>query len=284
MSGRLFYRGMDRASLDAAYDIVQAVADFRAVLADFRRRSKRVYARHEWFRDLEYGDGDRQRLDLARGTGAADAPTVIYVHGGGYWQSLSKEDFAFVAEGPLAWGLNVLLAEHTLAPHASMTQMVGEIAALLAFVAERRDALRVAGGPVWLVGHSSGAQLSLLHRAHPLLGHTIAISPLVDLEPISLSWLNENLKLTADEIERFSPVRQIAKGPATTTVAVGLRELPELVRHAHDYTLAAEIAEEPSRYLAFEGRDHFSILEELASPKGLLTRAIALDPTSPPPG
>lgn len=270
MTGRSLYRGMDRAALDVAYNNVKAVADFGAVLTDFQTRSASVYARHGWRRNLEYGAGDRQRFDLACGTGAADTPTVIYVHGG-YWQSLRKEDFAFIAEGPLAWGLNVILAEYTLAPHASMTQMVGEIGSLLDFVAKHRVALGVAGGRVSLVGHSAGAHLSLVHRSHPLLSHTMAISPLVDLEPISLSWLNEKLNLTADEVELFSPVRRITKG-SETTVVVGLSELPELVRHADDYAVAIKSAGQGDRYLAFEGRDHFSILEELATPTGLLAK------------
>lgn len=271
MAGRSLYRGMDRAALDAAYNNVKAVADFGAVLADFQSRSASVYARHDWRRNLEYGNGERERFDLARGQGP-QAPTVIYIHGG-YWQSLSKEDFAFVAEGPLAWGLNVILAEYTLAPHASMTQMVGEIGSLLDFVAKHRAALGVAGGPVHLVGHSAGGHLSLVHRSHPLLSHTLAISPLVDLEPISLSWLNEKLNLTADEIDLFSPLHRITKG-SETTVAVGLSELPELMRHADEYAVALKGAGHADRYLAFEGRDHFSILEELASPAGALARTL----------
>lgn len=273
MAGRSLYRGMDRAALDAAYNNVKAVADFGAVLADFQSRSASVYARHDWRRNLEYGNGERERFDLARGQGP-QAPTVIYIHGG-YWQSLTKEDFAFVAEGPLGLGYNVILAEYTLAPQASMTQMVAEIGALLDLVSTNRTALGVAGGPVVLVGHSAGGHLSLVHRAHRLISHAMAISPLVDLEPISLSWLNDKLNLAPDEIELFSPIRRIAGGP-TTTIAVGLSELPELVRHAHDYALAAEKAGQNAAYLAIEGRDHFSILEDLASPRGALAKTLGL--------
>ncbi len=114
----------------------------------------------------------------------ADAPTVVYIHGG-YWQTLSKEDFAFVAKGPLELGYNVVLAEYTLAPQSSMTQIVQEIGRLLDHLSANRDELKIGRGPVCLVGHSAGGHLSLVHRSHPLLAHTMAISPLVDLEPIS---------------------------------------------------------------------------------------------------
>jgi acetyl esterase/lipase len=183
----VLYRGMDRAALDVAYNNTRAVADFPAILAGFQARSALIYETTRCDRDICYGEKPRERFDLIRGLGA-NAPTVIYVHGG-YWQTLSKEDFAFVAQGPLALGYTVVLAEYTLAPQSSMTQIVQEIGRLLDYLAMHCETLKVLG-PVSLVGHSAGGQLSLIHRSHPLLAHTMAISPLVDLEPISLSWLN----------------------------------------------------------------------------------------------
>jgi len=90
MDPNAIYRGMDRAALDVAYNNVAAVADFATMLADFRQRSAALYGQHDWRRNLEYGNTERERFDLVRSL-KADAPTVIYVHGG-YWQSLSKEE------------------------------------------------------------------------------------------------------------------------------------------------------------------------------------------------
>lgn len=96
----------------------------------------------------------------------------------------------------------------------------------------------------------------------------MAISPLVDLEPIRLSWLNEKLNLDASEVDLYSPLRHIDKG-TPTTVAVGTAELRELVRHASEYaTAAAKIGE--VEYVALDERNHFTVLEELASATGAL--------------
>lgn len=266
------YRGMDRATLDAAYNNVKAVTDdFPAILSDFRARSAAVYGSADCTKDISYGKGERERFDLLRGADA-DAPMIIYVHGG-YWQTLTKEDFAFVAEGPLANGYNVALVEYTLAPQASMTQIVGEIGRLLDYVASESDHLKIGRGPVALVGHSAGGHLSLVHRSHPLLSHIMAISPLVDLEPISLSWLNEKLNLSPSEIDLYSPLRHIAAGPSMT-IAVGAEELPELVRHAHEYAVAAEITQDQVEYVAIDHRNHFSILDDLANANGTLAQAL----------
>jgi acetyl esterase/lipase len=125
----MLYRGMDRAALDAAYNNIRAVSDFQRIFADFQARSARFYQTTRCDRDIYYGAGPRERFDLTR-SGAADAPTVIYIHGG-YWQTLNKEDFAFAGQGSLELGYNVVFAEYTLAPQSSMTQMVQEIGRLL---------------------------------------------------------------------------------------------------------------------------------------------------------
>jgi arylformamidase len=268
------YRGMDRAALDVAYNNTQAIPDFAAVLAGFRARSAQVYETSECQRDLRYGQQPRERFDLLSSRDS-NAPTWIFVHGG-YWQSLSKEDFAFVAAGPLARGFNVVLAEYTLAPEASMTQIVGEIGSLLDHLAANQDRLGLGRGPVCLTGHSAGGHLIAVHRSHPLIAYAMSISPLVDLEPISLSWLNGKLNLTPHEIDAYSPLRHIGKG-APMTVAVGAAELPELVRHASEYATAARKAGETVRYVPIENCNHFSILEDLAKSSGILMTALTTD-------
>jgi arylformamidase len=265
------YRGMDRAALDVAYNNTQAIPDFAAVLAGFRARSARVYETSECQRDLRYGQQPRERFDLFRGRDS-NAPTWIFVHGG-YWQSLGKEDFAFVARGPVAHGFNVVLAEYTLAPEASMTQIVGEIGSLLDHLASNHDRLALGHGPVCLTGHSAGGHLSAVHRSHPLIAHAMSISPLVDLEPISLSWLNGKLNLTPHEIDVYSPLRHIGQG-APITVAVGAAELPELVRQASEYAAAVRKAGETVQYIPVDNCNHFSVLEELEKPSGILMNAL----------
>jgi arylformamidase len=53
------------------------------------------------------------------------------------------------------------------------------------------------------------------------------------------------------------------------TVAYGEAELPELQRQSEDYAKAAK-----AKILPLAGHDHFTILEELASPQGALTTAL----------
>lgn len=267
----ILYRSMDRTTLDAAYNNTKAVPDFPGVLADFQRRSAKTYETESCRRNLRYGQRPRQTYDWLS-CGQPGAPTFVFIHGG-YWQNCVKEDFAFVADGPLARGFNVVLAEYTLAPDASMTQIVGEIGALLDHLAADRDGLGTAARPLCLSGHSAGAQLTAIHRAHPVVTSALAISALVDLEPISLCWLDDKLRLGAHEIDAYSPIRHIGHG-APMIVAVGAAELPELVRHTDDYAAACDAAGERVAHLHVPGCTHFSVLDDLARRDGMLLTAL----------
>lgn len=257
------WRTMDRATLDAAYSNGDPPADFET-------RSAAFYSAHAGAElDVRYGPAPRERFDFFPASSDKQSPasTFVFVHGG-YWQSCDKELCAFVAEGPHARGMNVVVAEYTLAPIASMTQIVSEIGRLLDFLVEQGHTTLVLGG------HSAGGHLTAMHRYHPAVKYALPVSGLFDLEPISAGRLNDKLGLSAEEITRFSPMRHIAHG-APMVVTVGNAERPELIRHSHDYAHACADAGEHVTYLPMPGADHFSILYDLADPDGLQLTALA---------
>jgi arylformamidase len=258
----LSWRNMDRATLDAAYSNGDPPADFQT-------RSAAFYATHYGELDLRYGPAPRERFDFfpTNKVDRTDTPTFVFVHGG-YWQSCDKELCAFVALGPLGLGMNVVIAEYTLAPDASMTQIVGEIGRLLDFLVERGHKTLVLGG------HSAGGHLAAMHRHHPAVTHALPVSGLFDLEPISKGRLNDKLQLSEEEITRFSPMRHIGHG-APMVVTVGDAERPELIRHSHAYAHACVEAGEQVVYVPVPGADHFFILYDLATPDGLQLQALA---------
>jgi arylformamidase len=102
----------------------------------------------------------------------------------------------------------------------------------------------------------------------------IAISGIYDLEPIRLNYLNEKLALDTAEAERNSPVRHLPATAGELVVAYGTRELPELCRQSTEYARAWTERGLPGRLLPVDGADHFTILDALARPEGVLTRAL----------
>ena len=105
----MLYRGMDRATLDAAYNNTAAVGQTKRdeYVAGWTARSEVIRKTRGARLDLRYGDGARHRLD-AFPCGTPGAPTLVYIHGG-YWQMNDKEPYAFLGEGPIgSVNVNVL--------------------------------------------------------------------------------------------------------------------------------------------------------------------------------
>ena len=268
---KIVYKGMDRSELDAAYNNTKAVSNFPELLSQLRKRSCQTYAAHSWQRNIPYGAKERERYDFVS-CGPSAAATYVFIHGG-YWSNCVKEDFAFIADAFIKHNINIVLAEYTLAPEASMTEIVAQTGKLIDRLAADRDGLGIAERPLYLGGHSAGGHLALMHRAHPAVAKVHAISALVDLEPIGLCWLQDTLNLTSEEIENYSPIRHIGKG-APTLITVGASELTGLRQQSTEYALACEDAGEGVALIHLPGSTHFSILDDLSDPEGWQLRAL----------
>ncbi|HUC18791.1 MAG TPA: alpha/beta hydrolase [Acetobacteraceae bacterium] len=265
------YRGMDREALDRAYNNVAAVPDVRDKMADFARRSAAIYESVSVKKDLPYGEGARQRIDWIPSP-RAGAPTLVFIHGG-YWQSLSKEQFACIAAGPLAHGYNVALIEYTLAPEARLGAIVDEIGRAIDFLAARIGEWGADPARLGLVGHSAGGHLAAWHRAHPAVSLVLGISGLYDLTPMRLSYLNDKLHLTPAEVAAYSPEAHIGPG-ARTLLTVGGAELPELMRQTADYASSLRARHEQVEEISSPGCNHFTILDTMALPGGAALEAV----------
>jgi arylformamidase len=270
----MIYRGMDRATLDAAYNNTAAVGIPKRdqYLAGWSRRSDAIRKSVDGRIDLRYGSAARERLDFFP-CGRPGAPTLVYIHGG-YWQFNDKEPYAFLGESLLPGGFNLALVEYTLAPEARMDQIAAEIRRAVAWVIDHARELGADPARVFVSGHSAGGHLTGVAMNDPRLAGGIAISGIFDLEPIRLNYLNEKLGLDVAEAERNSPMLHFPAQAAPLVVTVGLDELPELVRQSEEYVAAWQKAGLKGRYLPVAGHEHFSILEELARPDGKIFGAL----------
>lgn len=261
----IVWRGMTRAELDAAYNNSAAVKNSPQKLAVWQERSQRFRTTHNELLDQRYGPRERNRIDIFR-SGNGGAPLLAYIHGG-YWQRNAKEFYSCLAEGPLARGIDCAFIGYTLAPEATMTEIVGEARAALRFLRGQNPGVKLI-----VSGWSAGGHLTAMALAEADAG--LAISGVYDIEPCRLNYLNDKLNMTLEEQETLSPIRQLPPRSPPLTVAYGMAELPELQRQSCDYHAARLKAKLASELLALENHDHFTILDELENPQGRLTQAI----------
>jgi acetyl esterase/lipase len=267
----LDWRKMSQEERDLGLNNALAVAGSADIIADWEARSADMRKRYPVHLDLRYGPRGRNRIDFLKARD--EAPTLLFIHGG-YWQNRAKENFALFAEGPLAYGINVALIGYTLAPDATLDQIVAEIHAGIDFLAKQLPALGGDTKGIVASGWSAGGHLTAMALAHPFVRAGMAISGIYDLEPIRHSYLNTKLSLDETASRRNSPM-MLPGGPMKPlSLVVGSAELPLLRQQTADFAGHRARYGLPVTYEEIVGADHFSIMNELASPHGRITRLI----------
>ena len=265
------WRSMSQRDRDLGLNNGEAVAGSADLVAGWERRSAAMRARYPGHLDLRYGPRERNRIDFLK---ARDkAPTLLFIHGG-YWQNRAKEVFTQFAAGPMAHGINVALIGYTLAPDATLEEIVAEIHAGIDFLSRELPALGGDASGFVVSGWSAGGHLTAMALSNPNVRAGMAISGIYDLEPIRHSYLNEKLGLDEAMSRRNSPIMQ-AGGPAKPlSLVVGSAELPLLRKQTADFAGHRARYGLPVTYEEIPGANHFSILNELLSPTGRITTLI----------
>jgi arylformamidase len=265
------WRGMSQQDLDRGLNNGAAVAGSGDIVAGWDRRSAELRATHSDHLDLRYGPRERNRIDFLKA--GEKAPTLVFIHGG-YWQMRAKEAFTLFAEGPMAHGINVALIGYTLAPEATLEEIVAEINRGLDFLAEQLPALGGDANRIAVSGWSAGGHLTAMALSHPRVKGGVAISGIYDLEPIRHSYLNEKLRLDEAMSHRNSPILQAGGPIKPLALTAGSGELPLLRRQTADFAAHRTKYGLPVSYEEIPGADHFTIMDQMQRPEGRITLMI----------
>jgi arylformamidase len=265
------WRAMSQSDRDLGFNNSVAVPDSADIVAGWEKRSAVMRSRHPDHLDLRYGPRERNRIDFLKA--APNAPTLLFIHGG-YWQTRAKEVFTVMAEGPMVQGINVALIGYTLAPEATLDEIVAEIHAGIDFLAEQLPGLGGDANRIVVSGWSAGGHLTAMALSHARVKAGMAISGIYDLEPIRHSYLNVKLQLDEAMSHRNSPVMQSGGAMKPLSLVAGAAELPLLRKQTADFAGHRATYGLPVTYEEIPGADHFTIMNELLSPAGRITTLI----------
>ncbi len=265
------WRKLSREELDRGLNNGEAVAGSAEIVAGWDKRSAELRKRFPGQLDLSYGPRERNRIDFLKVRDGA--PTLLFVHGG-YWQARAKENFTTFAEGAMAHGINVALTGYTLAPDATLDQIVAEIHAGIDFLCGQLPALGGDGKAIVVAGWSAGGHLTSMALSHPKVRAGMAISGIYDLEPIRHSYLNVKLGLDEAMSRRNSPAMQAGGLMKPLSLVVGSAELPLLRRQTAEFACHRARYGLPVTSEEIPGADHFSIMKEMGEPGGRITTLI----------
>ncbi len=253
------------------------VANAATIIPAWRKRALATREKHPPLGDIKYGPHPRENLDLFRVRNAWG--TVVYIHGG-YWRMLSKLETSWIADGFLGQGLNVALINYPLCPDVTLAHIrqscIRAFAHLWTHVLLETERQKIV-----VAGHSAGGHLAAHHlcvdwHQHNLPENPIAgvlpVSGIFDVAPLIQTSMNNDIRLTPESALQLNLMTAKLRCQAKLVFAVGADEPPEFHRQSHDQA-KAWAALHP-RVLGLPDKNHFTVIDSLADPQGLLNREI----------
>ncbi len=266
------------ATLDDYYDVQYnaraSVADYEHYPRLYRSLSDAAHASLSVTKDVAYGPGSGERLDIFTAA-QPDAPVLLFIHGG-YWRALSKADSAFMAPALTQAGACVVVIDYDLAPAVTLDHIVDQTRRALAWV--HRHIGEFGGDPARIVasGSSAGGHLvgmllaggwhqdygvppSVLHGALPISG-------LFDLQPLLATHINAWMHLDETSAWRNSPQFHLPAHGTPLSVSYGALESDELARQSREFLDAWRGRGFAGQRVEAPGRNHFDVVLQLGEP------------------
>jgi arylformamidase len=256
---------------DREYNARAAIPDHPQIFARWADQAAATRRLRACLLDLPYGDTEAERLDLFP---APDdhAPLLVFIHGG-WWRSLDKSDFSWVAPPFVQRGIAVALPNYGLAPGTPLEDIVRQILKALAWLHRHAGRYGLNRGSFVVAGHSAGAHLAAMMMAAQweqyasdllpaLVKGALGVSGVYDLEPlVHAPFVNVDLKLDAARARRLSPAHMPAPGHGRLITAVGEQESSEFRRQTA--LIGQRWKSRLVRQVPMHGYHHLSVIDEL---------------------
>jgi arylformamidase len=259
---------MDQDFIEREYNNRALVRDHPAYFARWERDSAFVRSTLPGSLDVAYGPDPRHRIDLfpaerARGT-------LFFLHGG-YWRSLDRKMFSWLAAPYVAAGVNVAMPSYRLAPSVSIEAIVDDAIAALNALFAQGPAHGISTQRVVLAGHSAGGHLVAAIMAAPRerlefdaarIAGGVPISGLFDFAPLVRHSFNADFRLDDEAARRLDLHDRPATIAAPLVVAVGADESSEFRRQSA--LIAGSWKAHVREHQVLPGLHHFSVVDAFA--------------------
>jgi arylformamidase len=262
------------AQIDREYNARAAIRDHPEIFERWRTESGSARNQLRCETNCRFGPAPAETLDFYPAA-TANSPLLVFIHGG-YWRSLDKQDFSFLAPAFVRAGVAVAMPNYGLAPATRIEDMVRQMLRALAWLHRSAPQLGIDARRIVVAGHSAGAHLAammlaadwpLLKQDLPaeLLCGAVCVSGIYDLQPLARApFLQHDLGLDDQTAQFLSPIRYRPKLAMPLITAVGGDESAEfqrqncLIRTAWPHCFRQD--------LPLPGRHHLASVEALGDP------------------
>ncbi len=257
-------------ALEAEYNNRVLVPEHPAIFERWRRESAKVLTSTPCTLDLAYGDQPRHKLDLFHATNPRG--TVVFIHGG-YWRTLDKSYFSFLAKSFVDAGLSVAAINYRLCPTVPISDVVEDCRQALAWIISNGGAHNLPVDRIALTGHSAGGHLVAMLYATDwqqrpcdiscIIGG-LALGGVYDLAPLLACSMNADLKLDDQTAHANSPIHLLPTLTVPLHLAVGAEESSAFQTQSRLLAAAwPDICDTPEEVA---GGNHFTAVDLFAQP------------------
>ena len=256
---------LDPAFIEREYNNRALVPEHPEYFARWERDSGFVRETLPCNLDLRYGPDKRHRLDVF--PAAKPKGTLVFIHGG-YWRTLDKSFFSWIAASWVAAGVNVALLNYRLAPAVTIEVVTEDVVAAMNWMFLHQAEHGLAMDKVVVSGHSAGGHLvaALFATPRSRLGFDpariaggVSLSGVFDFEPLRHFSYNSDFKLDPAAVARLNLYDKKPVIQAPLIAAAGGDESSEFRRQTQLLAAAWPTVKQPAMILP--SLHHFSIVD-----------------------
>jgi len=262
---------MSLAEREKEYSPSSCIEDIETYISAYVTKSEEARKKIGEGKELAYGAKPSQRIDLftpenddvASGKPEKKFPLVVFIHGG-YWQELSKRESSFAAPAWVENKIGFAAIDYTLAPEASLHEIVKECQEAIAWIINEAEQLSIDTDRIVLVGSSAGAHLAAMTAMAIPVRATVLISGIYELTPLVGTYINDALNLNLNEAKELSPLRKDLKSFPESVICWGEVETEEFKTQSLEFSTYLRGQENTTFVFEVEGKNHFDVVFELA--------------------
>jgi len=200
-----------------------------------------------------------------------DGTCMMFIHGG-YWRSLDKQDFSFLAPAWVDAGVSLAVVNYDLCPKVTMEEIVRQMLRASRWLWLHAEQYGMDQDRLYVSGHSAGGHLAAMlmcalwpafdaRLPKDLWKGGLAISGLYDLRPLlHVDFLQQDLRLDEAAALRLSPAFMPQATRAPVMSCAGGDESSEFQRQNALLGERWRGVED----IGMPGTNHFSVIDGLA--------------------
>ncbi len=262
----------DKAFLAREYNNRELVPEHPQFFARWGETSLRARSRMLSYLDRRYGEMPGETIDLFPAR-KGDGTCMMFIHGG-YWRSLDKQDFSFLAPAWVDAGVSLAVVNYDLCPKVTMEEIVRQMLRASRWLWLHAVQHGMDQDRLYVSGHSAGGHLAAMlmcafwpvfdaRLPKDLWKGGLAISGLYDLRPLlHVDFLQQDLRLDEAAALRLSPAYMPQATRAPVMSCAGGDESSEFQRQNALLGERWRGVED----IGMPGTHHFSVVDALANP------------------